>query len=93
MDSVTLIGTVTLVHLLALISPGPDFLMCVRNSLTYSRKTGMWTAVGFGLGIAVHIFYSLAGLTVLISQSILFFNAITSNNVNSIFNIVHMSIG
>ena len=76
MDSVTLIGTVTLVHLLALISPGPDFLMCVRNSLTYSRKTGMWTAVGFGLGIAVHIFYSLAGLTVLISQSILFFNAI-----------------
>lgn len=50
--------------------------MAVRNSLTYSRKTGIWTAVGFGIGIAVHIFYSLAGLALLISKSILLFNFI-----------------
>ncbi|MBI2463512.1 LysE family transporter [Candidatus Peregrinibacteria bacterium] len=76
MHSIALIGTVTLIHLLAIISPGPDFIMAVRNSLTYSRKTGIWTAVGFGLGIAVHIFYSLAGLALIISQSILLFNSI-----------------
>jgi len=76
MPYLTLIGTATLVHLMALISPGPDFIMAVRNSLVYSKKTGLWTAVGFGFGIAVHIFYCLAGLAVVISQSILIFNTI-----------------
>lgn len=76
MQYLTLIGTVTIIHLLAAISPGPDFIMCVRNSLIYSRKTGIWTAVGFGLGIAVHIFYCLAGLALIISKSILLFNSI-----------------
>ncbi len=76
MSYLGLIGSVTLIHLLAVISPGPDFIMCVRNSLTYSRKTGIWTAVGFGAGIAVHIFYSIAGLALLISQSPLLFDLI-----------------
>lgn len=76
MEYLALIGTVTVIHLLAVISPGPDFIMACRNSLTYSRKTGIWTAVGFGLGIAVHIFYSLAGLALIISKSILLFNTI-----------------
>lgn len=76
MESFTLIGTVTLIHLLAVISPGPDFVMCVRNSLTYSRKTGIWTAVGFGAGVSVHIAYSLAGLAIIISKSVLLFNLI-----------------
>jgi RhtB (resistance to homoserine/threonine) family protein len=76
METLALIGTVTIIHLLAVISPGPDFIMACRNSLTYSRKTGIWTAVGFGLGIAVHIVYSLAGLALIISKSILLFNAI-----------------
>lgn len=71
-----LIGTVALVHLLAAMSPGPDFIMAVRNSLTYSRKTGIWTAVGFGLGIGVHISYCVAGLAVIISKSILVFSTI-----------------
>lgn len=71
-----LIGTVALVHLLAAMSPGPDFLMAVRNSLTFSRKTGIWTAVGFGLGIGVHISYCIAGLAVVISKSILLFSMI-----------------
>lgn len=73
---ISLILTATLVHLLAVISPGPDFIMCARNSLTYSRRTGIWTAVGFGLGISIHVFYSMAGLALIISQSILLFNVI-----------------
>ena len=76
MEYLALIGTVIVIHLLAVISPGPDFIMCVRNSLTYSRRTGVWTAVGFGAGIAVHVFYSVAGLALVISKSILLFNII-----------------
>lgn len=76
MEYITLIGTVALVHFLALLSPGPDFIMACRNAITYSRRIGIWTAVGFGLGIAVHVTYSLAGLAIVIAQSILLFNAI-----------------
>lgn len=72
----TLIRTVTLIHLLAVISPGPDFVVAVKNSLTYGRKTGIWTAIGIGLGIGVHLIYCMAGLALLISQSILLFSII-----------------
>jgi RhtB (resistance to homoserine/threonine) family protein len=50
--------------------------MAVRNTLAYSRRTGVWTAVGFGAGNAVHIGYCLAGLALLISRSSLLFDAI-----------------
>lgn len=76
MEYIALIGTVTLIHLLAVISPGPDFVVAVKNSLTYSRLTGIWTALGFGLGIGVHIIYCAAGLALIISQSIMLFNVI-----------------
>lgn len=76
MQNLALIGTITLIYTLAVISPGPDFIIAVRNSLTYSRKTGIWTAVGFGAGISIHILYSFAGLAFLISKYILLFNTI-----------------
>ncbi len=59
----------TLVHLLALISPGPDFFLACRNSIQYSSTIGMWTAVGFGMGVAIHISYTLFGLTWASAQS------------------------
>ncbi len=57
-------------------SPGPDFLIITRNTLTFSRKSGIWTALGLALGILVHVSYSLFGIGFLISQSILLFNTI-----------------
>ena len=57
-------------------SPGPDLAMSVRNSLTYSRRTGIFTAVGFGLGVAVHVAYCIAGIAVVIARSILVFSTI-----------------
>ena len=75
-ETLSIIGTIVVVHLLAVISPGPDFIVACRNALVYSRRTGIWTAVGFGLGIVVHVVYSLAGLALVISKSILLFNAI-----------------
>lgn len=68
--------TVALLHLLVLISPGPDFVLVTHNSLKYSRRSGVMTAVGVGLGILVHAAYSIAGLAYLISQSIVIFNLI-----------------
>jgi len=76
MTDFQLIASVAVIHILAVISPGPDFFMALKNSISYSRKTGVLTAIGFGLGIAVHIFYSLAGLALIISKSIVLFSII-----------------
>src|SRR3990167_338393 len=64
------------IHWLAVMSPGPDFAMVIRNSLVYSRRTGILAAVGLALGILLHVTYSLLGIGLLISQSVVLFNAI-----------------
>jgi RhtB (resistance to homoserine/threonine) family protein len=76
MEYLPLFGSVLLIHLLAVMSPGPDFVMALRNSLTYSRKTGIYTAIGFGIGIGVHVFYCVIGLALIISTSPFIFNII-----------------
>lgn len=70
------LSTVAVVHMLAVMSPGPDFIMVTRNSLMYSRRTGIYSAVGLGLGILVHVTYSLIGIAFIISQSIVLFSII-----------------
>jgi RhtB (resistance to homoserine/threonine) family protein len=64
------------IHQMAVMSPGPDFAMVMRNSLVYSRRTGVLAAAGLALGVSVHITYSLLGIGLLISKSIMLFNAI-----------------
>ena len=71
-----LIAAVCLIHLVALVSPGPDFVVVCRNSLLYSRTIGIYTAVGFGLGICVHISYAVFGLSWLIANNELIFTVI-----------------
>ena len=57
------------IHLLAVMSPGPDFVMVLKNALQYNRKTAIYTALGIGLGIGVHIIYSVAGIAYLLQQN------------------------
>ena len=64
------------VFFVAVISPGPDFVMIVRNSLTFSRKAGIFTALGLGMSILVHVTYTLLGLAAVIAKSILVYNMI-----------------
>ncbi|HIQ41549.1 Threonine efflux protein [Pseudomonas sp. THAF187a] len=57
------------ITLLACISPGPDFALVCRQSLMLSRRAGLFTAVGIGLGVLVHVAYTLLGLGLLLQQS------------------------
>ena len=68
--------TVALIHLLAVASPGPDFAIVVRESVAHGRRAGTWTALGVGTGIFVHVAYSLLGIGLIVSQSIVLFNAL-----------------
>ncbi|MDP3977257.1 MAG: LysE family transporter [Pseudomonas sp.] len=68
--------TVALIHLLAVASPGPDFAIVVRESVAFGRRAGIFTALGVGAGIFVHVAYSLLGIGLIVSQSIVLFNAL-----------------
>jgi len=76
MEYLPLILSVALIHFLAVASPGPDFIMTVRNSLVYSKRSGIYTAIGLGLGILLHVTYALVGIALIISQSVVLFNIV-----------------
>lgn len=68
--------TVALIHLLAVASPGPDFAIVLRESVGFGRRAGVFCAIGVGSGIFIHVAYSLLGIGLIVSQSIVLFNTL-----------------
>ncbi len=68
-DYLPSIVSLTVIQLLGVMSPGPDFAIVVRNSLVHTRKIGVLTAVGIALGTLVHLAYILLGLGVVIAKT------------------------
>ncbi|WP_310618872.1 LysE family translocator [Flexibacterium corallicola] len=66
--------TVISLTIVVAIVPGPDFAVVIRNALIGGRLAGIMTALGIGLALAVHVTYALAGIGLLVSQSIFLFN-------------------
>ncbi|MEW2739406.1 LysE family translocator [Providencia sp. PROV130] len=66
MNETIAVATITI---LAVISPGPDFAMVTRNSYTYGIKTGLLCALGIAIGVQVHVFYTVFGITLVIMSS------------------------
>ncbi|MDW6093375.1 LysE family translocator [Vibrio rhizosphaerae] len=62
--------------LLIVISPGADFVLVVKNSLSSGRKAGWLTGLGIGVGVCIHITYSILGISHLLSQNMVLFNII-----------------
>jgi threonine/homoserine/homoserine lactone efflux protein len=62
-------AVITLVHLLAAASPGPDFAYVTRQSLVHGRKAGLLASAGIALGLSIHIVYSAAGLAAVVAHS------------------------
>lgn len=68
--------TISLIAIFMAISPGADFVMVTRNSIFYSRKAGLYSALGISAAIWVHVAYSIAGIAVIISNSLVLFSLI-----------------
>ncbi len=68
--------TLTVIHLLAAASPGPDFALVSRQALLQGRRAGLWVSLGIALGLGIHIAYSAAGLATLIAHSTMWMSAI-----------------
>ncbi len=68
--------SVSLIAIFMAISPGADFVMVTRNSLFYGRSSGLYASLGISLAIWIHVAYSIAGLAVVISNSVILFSII-----------------
>jgi RhtB (resistance to homoserine/threonine) family protein len=66
-------GKVAIAHLLAVASPGPDFAIVVKQSLNHGRRIAVWTSIGVGVAILLHVTYSLLGIGLLIKSSAFWF--------------------
>lgn len=71
LDQVLIIVGVTL---LIMVTPGPDMVLVVRNTITGGQRAGLSTSLGILLGNLVHIGYCVAGIGWLISESIVAFS-------------------
>ncbi|MDG4861405.1 LysE family transporter [Streptomyces sp. T-3] len=67
---------VAVITVLAVISPGADFAMVIRNSYLYGRATGLLAALGVAAGVLVHVTYTMLGVGLLIASSTALFTAI-----------------
>lgn len=65
LEFVTLAG----VHLLAVMSPGPDFAVVVKHSVRYGKEISYATSIGIGTGILLHVGYSLLGISLIIKTT------------------------
>ncbi|CAL9434618.1 LysE family translocator [Streptomyces sp. enrichment culture] len=72
----TEILAVAVITVLAVIAPGADFAMIVRNSYLYGRRTGLLAATGVAAGVLVHVTYTMLGVGLLIASSTFLFTVV-----------------
>lgn len=60
---------IAVAHLFAVASPGPDFAVVLKQSVTVGTRAGVWTSLGVGSAILLHVTYCVLGVAVLLTQS------------------------
>ena len=60
----------------AIVSPGADLAMVMRQSIVHGRRSAIITSFGIGTSLMFHVTYTILGLGLLISQSIYLFNIV-----------------
>lgn len=69
-ESAVIIATVVVAHFLALISPGPDFLLVIRSALRNNRRRAVGVALGIALANGIYIVLCMVGVGAAIAHSI-----------------------
>lgn len=60
--------TVAMMHIVALVSPGPDFFFVSQTAASRSRKDAMMGVIGITLGVAVWAAVALMGLHLILQK-------------------------
>jgi len=67
---------IAVAHIFAVLSPGPDIAIILRQSISYGRKKAIFTALGIASGILVHLSYILLGFGLVISKSVVIYTTL-----------------
>lgn len=68
--------TIAVLMLFVAMLPGPDFAMVTKNTLFHSRRSGLYTSLGVGSAILVHITYCASGIALIMARSLILFSMI-----------------
>ena len=68
--------TIALLHLFAVVSPGPDFVLITRQSIRYNRNIAIWASLGIATGILFHSLIAITGVVVIVTSNSFLFNSI-----------------
>jgi len=60
----------------AIVAPGADTAMVMRQAMVHGRRAAILTSVGIGTSLMFHVSYTILGLGIIISQSLLLFGVI-----------------
>lgn len=60
----------------AIVSPGADLAMVMRQAMAHGRREAIVTSFGVGTSLMFHVTYTILGLGLIISQSIYLFNIV-----------------
>lgn len=68
--------TIGMLMLFSAMLPGPDFALVTKNTILHSRHSGLFTTLGIGSAVLVHLTYCALGLAIIISRSLMLFSII-----------------
>lgn len=60
----------------AIVSPGADLAMVMRQAIVHGRRQAIITSFGIGASLMFHVTYTILGLGLIISQSVYLFNIV-----------------
>ncbi|MDG2125036.1 MAG: LysE family translocator [Verrucomicrobiales bacterium] len=69
--------TVAGIHLVAVLSPGPDIAVVLRQSFRHGRTAGYLVAAGIGTGNLLHLFLATAGFALVLKNNPAIYTAAT----------------
>ena len=61
--------TFMLLHLLGVMSPGPDFAIITRYGLEGSRRSALLASLGIAAALLIHVTYCVSGVALFLSSS------------------------
>ena len=60
----------------AMMSPGPDMFLLIRNGMTYPRRAALASVLGIASGLSVHVSISVLGLALILASNDLLFHIV-----------------
>jgi RhtB (resistance to homoserine/threonine) family protein len=70
------LAAVMAVFSFAIVAPGADTAVVMRQSLVHGRRAGILAAFGIGTSLLFHVSYTILGLGLIVAQSLLLFSII-----------------